>query len=291
MDRTLTRPFCPNLLSDFARVDMLGLRVVERRPQRRPVRVPGGRHEAGAVVCPLALRAALVYCRPGAFDVCDALGAQLTATCGLRAEPGQWRTIVDPSLGHGQHPRQRGHPGRHEGRLPTRRTVLPPATKHVALAALRRGRLPQLQELHPDAGERHSCPLRPRRLVRRRRGEQGLVTTVFGRMGSSLSHGPLREEQGVDDLMASLACPQRCPLPRSRRRGRATPFPRRSLLQAHRAGAATAEASDDEDDAPVPDAAPEPELIGMPPAPVSAPPMSNLERCIALRLVYGAEPR
>ena len=56
---------------------------------------------------------------------------------GRRDEPKQRRTIVDPSLGHGQHPRQRGHPGRHEGRCPTRRTVLPPATKHVVLAAFK----------------------------------------------------------------------------------------------------------------------------------------------------------
>ena len=54
---------------------------------------------------------------------------------------------------------------------------------------------------------------------------------------------------------------------------------------------AMAEPSDDEDDAPMPDAPPEPELIDMPPAPPSAPRMSNLERCIALRLVYGAGPR
>ena len=51
-----------------------------------------------------------------------------------------------------------------------------------------------------------------------------------------------------------------------------------------------AEASDDEDDAPMPVAPPEPEVIDMPPAPVSARPMSNLERCVALRLVYGAGP-
>ena len=38
---------------------------------------------------------------------------------------------------------------------------------------------------------------------------------------------------------------------------------------------AMSEPSDDEDDAPMPDA---------------PPPMSNLERCIALRLVYGAGP-
>ena len=51
------------------------------------------------------------------------------------------------------------------------------------------------------------------------------------------------------------------------------------------------EASHDEDDAPMPDAPPEPEMIDLPPAPASAPPMSSLERCIALRLVYGAGPR
>ena len=39
--------------------------------------------------------------------------------------------------------------------------------------------------------------------------------------------------------------------------------------------------------APMPDGPPEPELIDMPPAPASARPMSNLERCIALLLVYG----
>ena len=51
-----------------------------------------------------------------------------------------------------------------------------------------------------------------------------------------------------------------------------------------------AEASDDEDDPSMRDApAPlEPELIDMPPAPACAPLMSNLERCIALRLVCGA---
>ena len=57
---------------------------------------------------------------------------------------------------------------------------------------------------------------------------------------------------------------------------------------------AMAEETDDEgeDDAPMPDAPPEPELsLDMPPAPASAPRMSNLERCIALRLVYGSGPR
>ena len=68
-----------------------------------------------------------------------------------------------------------------------------------------------------------------------------------------------------------------------------------SSSQAHRAGAHSGRpvewAMDDEDDASMPDAPPEPELIDMLPAPASARPMSNLERCIALRLVYGAEPR
>ena len=78
-----------------------------------------------------------------------------------RFEPEQGGTVVDSPLGHGQHPRQRGHNGRHEGRFPARRAVLHPATKHVVPAALRHGRLPQLQELHPGASERHACPLRP----------------------------------------------------------------------------------------------------------------------------------
>ena len=53
---------------------------------------------------------------------------------------------------------------------------------------------------------------------------------------------------------------------------------------------AMAEASDDKDGAPIPVAPLEAEVIDMPPAPASAPPMSTLERCIALRLVYGAGP-
>ena len=50
--------------------------------------------------------------------------------------------------------------------------MLPPATKHVVLAALRRGRLPQLQELHPGAGEHHACSLRPRWLLQQLGHEQ-----------------------------------------------------------------------------------------------------------------------
>ena len=128
---------------------------------------------------------------------------------GQRFGPEQGRTGVDPSLGNDQRPRQRGHPGRHEDRFPSRRAVLHPAAKHFVLAALRRGRLPQLQELQPGASERHSCPLRPRWLVRRRGHEQGMATPVFGRLGISRSHGPLRQKPGVDDWLASLARRQR----------------------------------------------------------------------------------
>ena len=50
---------------------------------------------------------------------------------------------------------------------------------------------------------------------------------------------------------------------------------------------AMAEAAGDEDEAPMSDAPapPEPELIATPPAAASAPLMSNVERCIALRLI------
>ena len=55
--------------------------------------------------------------------------------------------------------------------------------------AILRSHPPQLQELHPDAGERHSCPLRPRWHLGRLGHEQSMAAPVFGRMGSSCSHG------------------------------------------------------------------------------------------------------
>ena len=45
---------------------------------------------------------------------------------GQRAEPEQRTTSVDPSLGHGQHPRQRGHDDRHEGEVHVVLCFLPP---------------------------------------------------------------------------------------------------------------------------------------------------------------------
>ena len=129
---------------------------------------------------------------------------------GRRDEPRQGRTIVDPSLGHGEHPRQRRYPCRHEGDVSSRRAVLHPSKKHVVLAAFRRGRLLQLQELHPAASERHSCPLRFRRLVRPHRDEKGMATTV------SRNHGPLGRERGLEHPMSSIARTQRHRFPRGR---------------------------------------------------------------------------
>ena len=91
--------------------------------------------------------------------------------------------------------RQRDHAGRHEGRLPSRRAVLHPAAQHVVLAAMRHGSLQQFQEQHPDGSEHDAGPLRPRWLVQRRPHEQGMAASVFGRMSSSPSHGPLRQKQ------------------------------------------------------------------------------------------------
>ena len=116
---------------------------------------------------------------------------------GQRAEPEQTRRSVDPSLGHGQHPRQRGHDDRHEGEV------------HVVL-----------------------CFLPPRS-----------AASLHSR----------------DELFAKHIEPE--------------PAPEDCVDWAME------KASDDEDDAPMPD------LIDMPPALASARPMSNLEHCIALRLV------
>ena len=96
-------------------------------------------------------------------------------------------------------------------------------------------------------------------------------------MGGSRSHGPLLREQGLDNWVASVACPQQLPLQRSRRRGRGS-HAHDELFSKHIEPEpapedpmdwAMAEASDDEDDVPMPDAPPEPEVIDMPPAPAS----------------------
>ena len=121
---------------------------------------------------------------PGCEGACCAVHSHT----GQRAEPEQRTTSVDPSLGHGQHPRQRG-----------------------TMTAMKEKFTPR------SAAALHSR----------------------------------------DELFSKHIEPEPAP---------EDPVDR-------------ATASDDEDDAPMPD------LIDMPPAPASARPMSNLERCIALRLV------
>ena len=135
--------------------------------------------------CPLSMMFIVALYLPW----CRYLGAQ----CGVPPQ-----IYADPSLGHGQHPRQRGHDDRHEGEV------------HVVL-----------------------CFLPPRSAASLHSRDELFAKHI--------------EPEPVDWAME--------------------------------------EASDDEDDAPMPD------LIDMPPAPASAPRMSNLERCIALRLVYGSGPR
>ena len=182
---------------------------------------------------------------------------------------------------------------------PTRRAVLHPAAQHVVFAALRRGRLPQLQELHPDAGERHACPLRHRRLLRRLGHEQSMAAPVFAEWASRAVTDLCEKDQawitGWSRLRAGSNAEFRQAVAEA-----AALYAHDELFSRHIEPEpapenpvewAMAEASDDEDDAPMPAAPPAPELIDMPPAPASEPRMSNLERCIALRLVYGAGPR
>ena len=109
----------------------------------------------------------------------------------------------------------------------------------------------------PDVGERHSCPLRWRRL-------------------RAHTDDEFRETEEANELHTTGALFAREIEPE--------PAPEDPVERA------MAEASDDEDVAPMTEP-PGPELIDLPPAPASAPPMSTLERSIALRLVYGAGQR
>ena len=130
--------------------------------------------------------------------------------------------------------------------------------------------------------------------------EQAMAAPVLGRMNGQLA-------QSADILCDAnkvwstgwrrLRADGDDPLQRSRRGGRGAPRRRRALRETHRPRARSRRPSglghgradsDGEDDAPMPDAPPEPEIIDMPPDKPSAPRMTNLERCIALRFVYGA---
>ena len=201
---------------------------------------------------------------------------------GRRDEPREGMTIVDPSLGHGQHARQRGHRGRHEGEVPSRRAVLHPSVQHVVLAARRPGRLPQLQELHPGASERHSCPLRPQRHLRRRGHEQSMAAewatwavTDLCEKNQAWTTGWHRLRDNSDDDFRAKANELHATGDWFAKQIEPEPAPEDPVEWA------TAEESD-EDDASAPT---RPDLVDLPPAPASAPPTSNFERCIALRLV------
>ena len=110
-----------------------------------------------------------------------------------------------------------------------------------------------------------------------------MAAPAFDRTGISRSHGLVREEPGVDNVWRRLRADSDDDCREAVEKANelhATgdlfakqiepePAPR------HLVEWAMTEPSDDEDDAPMPDAPPDP----------------NLERCIALRLVYGAGPR
>ena len=206
--------------------------------------------------------------------------------------PKQRRTSVDPSLGHGQHLGQRGHPDC----SPSRHAVLHFTTKHVVLASLRRGRL-ELQELHLDASEHRTCTCSLRWLTRRHRDEQGMAAPAFGRMGISRRHGPMREEPSVDNWEALRGRTQRRRAPRCRGGDLGTVTEATSRSAKHDelepapedpVGWAMTKLSDDADDAPLTrqhQLKPEPQLIYIP-LPLSALPISNW--CAARRLVCDA---
>ena len=213
---------------------------------------------------------------------------------GQRAEPEQRRTGEDPPLGHGQHPRQRAaFPHVVLCFLPPQSTsYLQPCDVAVfrsfksciqtqASATLARAVLDGSFDglAMNKAWRRQSSAEWASRAVADILAE-GKVWSTGWRQLRAHNDGAFRdavEEAAAlhsrDDLFARHIAPD--------------PAEEGPPMWA------MAEETDDEgeDDAPMPDAPPEPELIDMPPAPASAPRMSNLERCVALRLVYGSGPR
>ena len=189
---------------------------------------------------------------------------------GRRAELKQGRTNVDPFLGHGQRPRQQ-----------------------------RLGGLPQLQELHPDAKR---APLSPapsstasfdvvvmNRARRRQSSAEWAARCTMDFCDKNWRTGcrPLRAhsdahfKEAVEEAAALHA--------------RDELFAKHITPESAGEGSlvwAVAEESDDDEDGTPPHAdADEHQLIAMLPAPASALPMSNLERCIALCLENCSGPR
>ena len=168
---------------------------------------------------------------------------------------------MDPSLGHGQHPRLRGRI-QTQARATLARSVLDGTFEDLAMN---------------KAWRRQSSAEWAARAVTDL-CDKNQVWTSGWRRSQAHSDGDFCDAvteaaalHARDDLFAKHIEPE--------------PAPEDPVEWA------MAEESDDEDDAPMPDAPPEPEVIDMPPAPASARPMSDLERCIALRRVNGAGSR
>ena len=108
-------------------------------------------------------------------------------------------------------------------------------------------------------------------------------------MGVARSHGPPRREQGLDNWVASTACETvattELHVTGDLLAKQVEPEPPKALWTGPWQRRQTTKTT------PMSDAPLELELIDLPPAPASALLMSNLEWCIALRLVYGAGPR
>ena len=207
---------------------------------------------------------------------------------------------MDPPLGHGQHPRQRGHVDSHAATFP-----------HVVLAFLPPQSTSYLQPCDVAV-------FRSFKSCIQRQATTTLACSVLDGTFEALAMNKAWRRQSSADW-AARAVTDLC----DANQVRSTGWRR---LRAHNDGAfrdaveeaaalhahdelfakhitpepavegppmwAMAEESDDDGDGPPPHAdADEPELIDMPPAPAPAPHMSNLERCIALRLVYGAGPQ
>ena len=219
---------------------------------RQTAVLPAGRHHVGE--------------RLGQHD--DALLAH-----GLTGrEPRRRRTIVDPPLRHGEHPRQGSHPCNHAGDIPSCRVVFHPAphsTSYVQpcdVAVFR-----SLQKC--IASEHHACPARHRRLVRGHRDEQ---KSWWRLKASSCCHRPLRQRSGVDHWMDSLTRTQQLRVRSCRRRGQRTARRRRAVREMHRARVRSRRAIGNGQKTAA---------IVRTAHPLST--LTNLERCIALHLIHS----
>ena len=202
---------------------------------------------------------------------------------GQRAEPEQRRTSVDPSLGHGQHPRQRGHPGRHafrrsltsccaSSRHEARRTCSPATwpSSAASRAASRRRRAPLL----PSPSSTALRMLGRQVAMAAKRGECRALTDLCDQ-NQVWTTGVACAPTATTEFFQALKRPTSCTLlfARAHRAGARSRRPRgmghgRGVRRRRRRARCQTCLSW-----------------------LTGPPMSSLERCIALRLVHGAGPR